>query len=113
MQYAILLEKQADGHYAASVPMLPGLTKIGASGMETLQAIRQAITNTLQQRELVYLDVPISSNYEQTTADVLSTGQDWLPFAGKWVGNDLEKCLKLVHKAEKAYCEGFQDLRYN
>ncbi len=58
MQYAILLEKQADGHYAASVPMLPGVTKIGASRMETLQAIRQAIINTLQQRELVYVDIP-------------------------------------------------------
>ncbi|MHB8654977.1 MAG: helix-turn-helix domain-containing protein [Terriglobia bacterium] len=26
-----------------------------------------------------------------------STGADWLKFAGTWVGDDAERCLKLVH----------------
>ena len=58
MRYAILLQQRPDGKYQASVPVLPGLTRVGETRDETLQAVRQAIVSTLTTAELVYLDVP-------------------------------------------------------
>jgi predicted RNase H-like HicB family nuclease len=61
MQYAILLQQRPDGKYQASVPIIPGLSRVGDTRDETLQAVRQAIVATLTTAELVYIDIPNES----------------------------------------------------
>jgi predicted RNase H-like HicB family nuclease len=58
MQYAILLQQRPDGKYQASVPIIPGLTRVGETRDETLKAVRQAILAELKTAELVYIDLP-------------------------------------------------------
>ena len=58
MLYAVLLEQRVDGKYQASVPLVPGLTRVGATRNKTLQEVRRALMDTLTTAELVYLDVP-------------------------------------------------------
>jgi predicted RNase H-like HicB family nuclease len=91
MRYAILLQQRPDGKYQASVPVIPGLTSVGETRDETLQAVRQAITATLTTAELVYLDVP-----EQRPA----TTNPWLATAGMFADDPtLEPMLQDIYAA--------------
>jgi predicted RNase H-like HicB family nuclease len=43
MRYTVILEKEADGGYVASVPVLPGCVSQGDTREEALTNIREAI----------------------------------------------------------------------
>lgn len=43
MRYTVVLEREADGGYVASVPVLPGCVSQGDSRAEALANIREAI----------------------------------------------------------------------
>jgi predicted RNase H-like HicB family nuclease len=43
MRYTVVLEKEADGGYVASVPALPGCVSQGDNRQEALKNIREAI----------------------------------------------------------------------
>ena len=43
MKYTVVLEREADGGYVASVPVLPGCVSQGDSREEVLTNIREAI----------------------------------------------------------------------
>ena len=43
MHYTVILEREADGGYVASVPLLPGCVSQGDSREEALDNIREAI----------------------------------------------------------------------
>jgi len=43
MRYTVVLEREADGGYVASVPALPGCVSQGDSRGEALSNIRQAV----------------------------------------------------------------------
>ena len=89
MRYAILLQQRADGTYQASVPVIPGLSRVGETRHETLQAVQQAIAITLTTAELVYLDVP-----EQRSA----TANPWLETAGMFADDPtLEPMLQDIY----------------
>ncbi|MFP4440109.1 MAG: type II toxin-antitoxin system HicB family antitoxin [Chloroflexaceae bacterium] len=91
MIYAIFLEQRSDGTYQASVPLIPGLTRTGATHDETLQAMREAITSTLTSAELVYLDIP-GKSVEQTNP--------WLTTAGMFADDPtLEPMLAEIYAA--------------
>lgn len=62
MQYAILLQQRPDGKYQASVPIIPGLTRVGNTRDETIQAVRLAILAALQDAELVYINLPAQAD---------------------------------------------------
>jgi len=55
--YAVVIQEQADGRYQATVPLLPGVTRVGQTRAATLQAIREAIVVVRAGAELVYVDV--------------------------------------------------------
>jgi predicted RNase H-like HicB family nuclease len=89
MQYAILLQQRPDGKYQASVPIIPGLTLVGDTRDETLQAVRRAIVAELQTTELVYIDLP---------TQVDEAINPWLATAGMF-GDDptLEPMLQAIY----------------
>ena len=43
MKYTVILEREADGGYVASVPVLPGCVSQGDTREEVLENIREAI----------------------------------------------------------------------
>ena len=43
MRYTVILERESDGGYVASVPALPGCVSQGYTRTEALQNIREAI----------------------------------------------------------------------
>ena len=43
MKYTVVLEREVDGGFAASVPVLPGCVSQGDSRSETLKNIREAM----------------------------------------------------------------------
>ncbi len=89
MRYAILLQQRPDGKYQATVPVIPGLTRVGETRDETLEAVQQAITTTLTTAELVYLDVP-----DQRSA----TTNPWLETAGLFADDPtLETMLQDIY----------------
>jgi predicted RNase H-like HicB family nuclease len=76
MRYAVLIQQRPDGRYQASVPVIPGLTRVGETRDETLHAVQQAIEATLTTAELVYLDIPdrpsVAANPWLTTAGMFA-----------------------------------------
>lgn len=89
MQYAILLQQQADGRFQASVPAMAGLTHVADTRDEVLHAVQQALSAALQNTELVYLDVPAPQGAQTNP---------WLATAG-WLADDetLEPMLQDVY----------------
>lgn len=87
MRYAILLQQRPDGTFQASVPVIPGLTRVGSNRDETLQSIQQAIAATLTTAEFVYLDLP------DTVAE-----NPWLATAGMFADDPtLEPMLQDIY----------------
>ncbi len=91
MQYAVLLQQRPDGKYQASVPIIPGLTRVGDTRDETLRAVEQAVVATLTTAELVYIDIP-----NQTT----TPANPWLATAGMFSDDPtLEPMLQDIYDA--------------
>lgn len=89
MQYAILLQRRADGSYQAAVPLLPGLTRTAATRDEVLQLVRSDLAEAMTRTEVVYLNVP-----EQPVA----TTNPWLETAGMFRDDPtLESLLATVY----------------
>jgi predicted RNase H-like HicB family nuclease len=59
MLYPVLIQVREDGKFEASVPSIPGLTRAGNTRDDALQEIREAITETVSGKELVWIDVPL------------------------------------------------------
>ena len=94
MQYAILLQQRSDGKYQASVPIIPGLTRVGETRDETLQAVQQAIVAALKTSELVYIDIP-----NQVTPPT----NPWIATAGMFSDDPtLESMLQDIYAARDA-----------
>ena len=88
MQYTILLQQRADGKYQASVPIIPGLTCVGETRDETIQALRQAIVAELKTAELLYIDIPTQAT---------ETANPWLTTAGMFSDDPtLEPMLQAI-----------------
>ena len=60
-RYAVVIQEQADGQYQATVPLLPGVTRVGQTRAATLQAIREAIVAARAGIEVVYVDIEESA----------------------------------------------------
>ncbi|MBX3056181.1 MAG: type II toxin-antitoxin system HicB family antitoxin [Anaerolineae bacterium] len=91
MQYAILLQRRKDGKYEATVPLMPGLTKVGNSRQETLQEIQEAIQGVMTTTELVYVDISVAP---ETVAP-----NPWLTTAGLFADDEtLEPMLHEIYK---------------
>ena len=71
-RYAVVIQEQEDGQYQATVPLLPGVTRVGQTRAATLQAIREAIVTARAGIEVVYVDV------EENAA----SSNPWLATAG-------------------------------
>ena len=54
MRYTVVLEREADGGYVASVPALPGCVSRGNTRAEALANIREAIAAYIEDRMGVY-----------------------------------------------------------
>ncbi len=61
MQYAILLQRRADGSYQASVPLLPGVTRTAATRTDVLQLVHTALAEALETTEVLYVTIPDAS----------------------------------------------------
>jgi len=72
MQYAVLIQKRPDGKFQASVPVFPGLKKVGKSREETLRAVKDAIQETLEHGEWVYINVSEGQNPWMATAGMFA-----------------------------------------
>jgi predicted RNase H-like HicB family nuclease len=95
MQYAILLQRRKDGKFEASVPLVPGLKRVGTSRQETLQEIQEAIKGVMTTTELVYVDVSVPKD---TTAQ-----NPWLATAGLFAGDEtLESMLHEIYEIRAA-----------
>ena len=60
-RYAVVIQEQADGQYQATVPLLPGVTRVGQTRAATLQAIREAIVAARAGIGVVYVDIEESA----------------------------------------------------
>jgi len=94
MLYAVLLEQRMDGRYQASVPLVPGLVKVGTTRDGTLQQVRQSLMAALTTTELVYLDLP---------APAPTPPNPWLATAGIFADDPtLEPMLQDIYAARNA-----------
>ena len=60
MKYTVILEREADGGYVVSVPVLPGCVSQGDTREESLGNIREAIELCLETREQEGWHLPAS-----------------------------------------------------
>jgi len=58
MEYQVLLFKDHDGEYTATVPALSGCTSQGKTEEEAIANIRKTITELLKKAKIVMIDVP-------------------------------------------------------
>ena len=64
MKYTIILEKEADGGYVASVPVLPGCVSQGDTREEALTNIREAIDLYIEDCRMAGDPVPEEDSLE-------------------------------------------------
>ncbi|MFN8489995.1 MAG: hypothetical protein U0350_20580 [Caldilineaceae bacterium] len=95
MLYPILIEHQ-NGHYRASVLVMPELTEVAATRDEVLSSIQRAIRERLHAAELVYVDMPLPT-------DAPETEHHWLATAGIFADDPtLQPMLKEIYAAREA-----------
>jgi predicted RNase H-like HicB family nuclease len=89
MRYAVVIQAQPNGQYQATVPLLPGLTRVGETRAATLEAIREAIVAAHADTELVYVDIADGS---------ASPPNPWLATAGSFADDPtLELMLQEIY----------------
>ena len=64
MRYTVILEREADGGYVASVPLLPGCVSQGDSREEALDNIREAIELYVEDCQAAGDPVPLEESRE-------------------------------------------------
>jgi predicted RNase H-like HicB family nuclease len=64
LRYTVLLEKEPDGGYVVSVPVLPGCISQGNSRAEALENIREAIDLYIEDCRDIGDPVPTQANSE-------------------------------------------------
>jgi predicted RNase H-like HicB family nuclease len=64
MRYTVILEKEADGGYVASVPVLPGCVSQGDTREEALTNIREAIDLYIEDCRMAGDQVPEEDSLE-------------------------------------------------
>ena len=62
MKYTVVLEKEADGGYVVSVPVLPGCVSQGDTREDALANIREAIDLCLEDMESRGEEIPDPNN---------------------------------------------------
>ena len=64
MRYTVILEREPDGGYVASVPALPGCVSQGDNRAETLRNIREAVELYVEDCRDAGDPVPVESGKE-------------------------------------------------
>ncbi len=64
MRYTVILEREPDGGYVASVPALPGCVSQGDNRAETLRNIREAVELYVEDCRAAGDPVPVESGKE-------------------------------------------------
>ena len=64
MRYTVILERDPDGGYVASVPALPGCVTQGDNRAETLRNIREAVELYVEDCRAAGDPVPVESGKE-------------------------------------------------
>ncbi len=72
MKYTVILQRETDGGYVATVPALPGCVSQGDSRTETLKNIEEAIELYLQDVRDAGEPIPVESDreYVEVTAAI-------------------------------------------
>ena len=63
MKYTVVLEREADGGFVASVPVLPGCVSQGSSREEALRNIHEAVDLYIEDCRLSGDPVPVEDSY--------------------------------------------------
>ena len=72
MGYTVILEREADGGYVASVPALPGCISQGDTRDEALANIREAIELYIEDCQAAGDPVPVETGREYVEVQVLT-----------------------------------------
>jgi predicted RNase H-like HicB family nuclease len=64
MRYTVVLQRESDGGYVASVPALPGCVSQGDTRSESLDNIKEAIELYLEDVQAAGEPLPVEENLE-------------------------------------------------
>jgi predicted RNase H-like HicB family nuclease len=78
MLYPVLIQERPDGKCKASVPIIPGLTRVGDTREDALKESTEAISETVSKDELVFVYVPTSNAVDVPTEGLPSQTGDTL-----------------------------------
>jgi predicted RNase H-like HicB family nuclease len=94
MRYTVLVKHRPDGTYQASVPIMPGLSEVGSTREEVIEAVTRGIRATMENAEFVSIELP-----EQPPA----TANPWISTAGMFADDEsLEGMLQDIYAARDA-----------
>ena len=94
MRYTLFLRHRPDGSYQTSVPIMPGVTEVGATREAAIQALERAIRAELASAEFVSIELP-----DTPVAEV----NPWLAAAGSFADDPaLEPMLRGAYATRDA-----------
>ncbi len=94
MRYTLFVRHRPDGSYQASVPIMPGITEVGATREAAIQALERAIRAELASAEFVSIELPDTP---------VTEANPWLATAGSFADDPtLEPMLREIYAARDA-----------